>query len=96
LFDRYGKFSENLKTVQDYWLWFDIFRKNELLYMEHVLIASREHAAQGSKSLSHIAAVEQKILWDKLINDLTVHEINKIIAIQAKPNCPVIFSPTPA
>lgn len=71
----FNGFNETLKTVQDYYLWFDIFKEYSVKYMEDVLIKSRDHQEQGCKTLKPIAENEQLVLWNKMIKELTINDV---------------------
>ena len=49
-FERYGKFDPELKTTQDYALWFEMARHLRFVHLPKVLISSRWHPEQGSKT----------------------------------------------
>jgi glycosyltransferase involved in cell wall biosynthesis len=52
-FEKVGNFRLDLPTTQDYDLWFRISQKFPFVYVPHVLAFSRQHAEQGSRTLSH-------------------------------------------
>ena len=50
-FERVGLFDEALRTVQDYDLWFRMFRDEELVFVPYPLIYSRCHTEQGTYTI---------------------------------------------
>jgi glycosyltransferase involved in cell wall biosynthesis len=67
-----GLFNENLKTTQDYDMWFRIFPKVELRYSNLYLVKSRVHLNQGSHSETFVD--EGNELWIKWINSILSDE----------------------
>lgn len=65
-----GFFNEELKTTQDYDLWFSMFPKYAVVFMPDLLVKSRWHAEQGSKKIE-VASVEADALWIKMVSSLT-------------------------
>lgn len=50
-FERVGVFDENLRTTQDYDLWFRMFRYQRTIYVTEPLVVARLHSSQGSKTI---------------------------------------------
>lgn len=50
-FARVGLFDEELLTVQDYMLWFQMFRDQKLAYVPKILVCGRVHPQQQGKKL---------------------------------------------
>lgn len=50
-FERVGLFDEKLLTVQDFMLWFQMFRGQRLVYVPKVLVCARSHAQQTGKRI---------------------------------------------
>ena len=50
-FERVGLFDEELLTVQDYMLWFQMFRGQRLVYVPKALVCARSHAQQTGKRI---------------------------------------------
>jgi len=75
LFSEFGYFKPELRTTQDYDLWFLMLRKYPIRYIDESLIKSRYHDEQGSKNLHHIHKKEGNDLWIKIINELTHSEV---------------------
>lgn len=57
-FSRVGCFDENLKTTQDYHLWFRFSMVYAFVHLPEVTVLSRMHAKQGSRTMSDIAKKE--------------------------------------
>ena len=53
-FDKYGLFDEKLLTTQDYAKWFKMFRDKKLIFVNRVLVKSRMHDSQTSKTNSDV------------------------------------------
>lgn len=63
-FTEVGYFAENLRTTQDYDLWFKLLKNGyEFRHMPEVLISSRWHKEQGTHSLYKIAHGEIEALY---------------------------------
>ena len=76
-FERCGVFDENLKTTQDYDLWFRMFRGQKLIYMEEPLVISRKHSEQGSRTIaSHYKECNEICI--KFTDLITAREINEL------------------
>jgi glycosyltransferase involved in cell wall biosynthesis len=69
-----GVFNTNLPTTQDFDLWFRLFRKNNLLYINEELTLSRSHEEQGSKALLNDHIIECDTLWVGMMESLTASE----------------------
>ncbi|SCX91356.1 Glycosyl transferase family 2 [Lachnospiraceae bacterium XPB1003] len=54
-FDKYGLFDEELLTTQDYAKWFEMFRDKRLLFVNRVLVRSRIHDSQTSRTNSSMS-----------------------------------------
>lgn len=67
-------FDEKLKTTQDYDLWFKMFPKYKIHYVQEFLVKSRTHNNQGSKIISS-AKSEADELWINMISQITKHDI---------------------
>ncbi len=57
-FEQVGFFDEQLRTTQDYMLWFDIAEEFEFRHLPVTLIESRLHDAQGTRTLANVAYAE--------------------------------------
>lgn len=64
-FDDVGLFNEELRTTQDYELWFKMVKKGyEFRHIPEVLIRTRWHEEQGTVSMSEIHRKEVEDLYD--------------------------------
>ena len=73
-FDKYGVFNADLKTTQDYDLWFLMIRKEKFIHISETLIKSRAHLEQDTYKHPN-ALSEANELWIKMMKDLTKEEI---------------------
>ena len=72
-FDAVGLFNEELKTTQDYNLWFQMARKFKFIHIPEVLIKYRVHPAQGTNQIpEHLKECNQ--LWINFMTSLTEEE----------------------
>ncbi len=75
-FEESGLFNENLRTSNDYEMWFRLFRKYEIKFIPEVLIKYRLHDKQGTK-IEPSYLEESNRLWSFIISDLKEKEILK-------------------
>ncbi|MDL2232648.1 glycosyltransferase family 2 protein [Ruminococcaceae bacterium OttesenSCG-928-L11] len=72
-FAKGGRFATDLRTTQDYDMWFRLLREEHVLYVDRSLVFSRTHAEQGSvQEKGH--EEECSKLWIRLMDDLTDSE----------------------
>lgn len=68
-FTEVGYFAENLRTTQDYDLWFKLLKNGyEFRHMPEILISSRWHDEQGTRSLYKVAHKEIEELYISAID----------------------------
>jgi len=72
-FDDVGYFDETLKVTQDYDLWFRMFPRYKLTFTCDILIKSRIHDNQGSKTIRS-GDQERNTEWIKRIKALSVDQ----------------------
>lgn len=84
IFFEFNLFDESLRTVQDYALWYDIFKKYKVYHIDEILIQSREHPEQGHITLSEYIQKEQTFLWNKMILGLTIKEVGELLDVPVK------------
>ena len=53
-FDKYGLFDEALLTTQDYAKWFEMFKDKKIAFVNKVLVKSRMHETQTSRTNSDV------------------------------------------
>ena len=73
-FEEVGYFKPELKTTQDYDLWFHMFRQFTFEHMEDITVKSRWHDEQDSKKSPHTLN-EANELWIMFLDELTDVEI---------------------
>ncbi|XOK60441.1 glycosyltransferase [Paenibacillus elgii] len=73
-FNRNGLFNENLRTTQDYDLWFKMFRKAKVKFFPGIYVQSRVHPNQtGRINNQHTEECEK--LWISMLNEVTDEEM---------------------
>lgn len=70
-----GLFREELRTTQDYELWFRLCGKYQFVHMPKLLVKARQHAAQGSITMKATALAEANSLLSHFMSNLTETEI---------------------
>jgi len=76
LFEKYGLFDESLKCTQDYDLWFRFAHAAQFVHVDNMLVFSRQHAEQDSKTKTTICTSEADSFHAKAIDGLSSDEIN--------------------
>lgn len=74
-FEECGLFDENLRTTQDYDLWFRLAKKYNFVHEPKILVKARQHAEQGSVKMSEIAQAECDRLLTDFISGLSEAEL---------------------
>ena len=77
-FERAGLFDEGLKTTQDYDLWLRLFKGRRICFTPRVLVSTRSHLAQASKTLRGTAAEEKEKLCFALLDAADEYEMTRI------------------
>ncbi|MBP1965200.1 glycosyltransferase family 2 protein [Paenibacillus aceris] len=73
-FDRVGLFDDQLKTTQDYELWFRMFRGGSVKFSPGTYLKSRVHPNQtGRTNKEHIVECEK--LWIAMLNEVSDEEM---------------------
>lgn len=67
-------FNEQLKTTQDYDLWFKMSEKYDFIHIPEVLIKSRVHAEQGTISMRNVCDEEINQFYCRCLNDFFLNE----------------------
>ncbi len=70
-----GGFNENLRTTQDYDLWFRLAETFHFVHVPMVLVQARSHSNQGSIRMASIAFKESSELLTRFVSSLTYEEI---------------------
>ena len=73
-FEKYGLFDENLRTTQDYALFFRMLRGQSLIYIPEALVKGRNHKKQTTYT-SDKTIPECEILWIDMFKSLTCDEM---------------------
>ena len=76
ILSKFNGFDENLRTTQDYDLWFKIFRSTKIMYDKACNTLSREHEQQVSRT-SSIHGEECDALWIQFFESLTDNDIKE-------------------
>lgn len=74
-FDKVGVFNINLRTTQDYDLWFRMAAEFQFVHVPEVLVKARSHPDQGSHKMADIALSECNALLSNFIERLAPEEI---------------------
>ena len=72
-FKRAGVFNENLRTTQDYDLWFKMLKNEKLVYINESLVMQREHGYQGTHNYQR-NRIESDELWLYILQNITKEE----------------------
>ena len=73
--DAVGPFNENLRTTQDYDMWFRLSRHCRFVHVPGIVVTSRHHSHQGSIAMRHLAQPECDRLLSEFVQTLTADEI---------------------
>ena len=76
-FTRVGMFDACLRVTQDYDLWFKMFRRVELVYINEPLVMLREHGSQITHNYV-LNRAESDDLWLNMLRSVTVEEACKL------------------
>lgn len=74
-FKRVGLFDETLRYVQDYDMWFRMFRHRETIYINKVLQTVRIHGDELSMTESSPMKIEERAFWTSIADQLTENEM---------------------
>lgn len=77
-FDENGIFDENLKTTQDYDLWFKFSRFYKFIKCKESLICSRLHKKQGTRLMTGLCSSEGKQLYLRVINNMPLDLLKNV------------------
>lgn len=72
-----GIFNTNLRTTQDYDMWFRISEKYKFYHIPSILIYSRLHPEQDTKKLNKIVRKEKNEMYTNFLNKISNKEIKK-------------------
>jgi hypothetical protein len=82
IFEKVGGFNEDLRTTQDYDLWYRMAGEVPFIHIPEVLVKARSHPEQGSHKMAGIALAECNALLSNFIEGL---EEKEIVASTSKP-----------
>ena len=74
-FEKVGGFNENLRTTQDYDLWFRMAKEFLFIHIPEVLVKARSHSDQGTRKMAVVALEEANALLCKFIRELSPQEL---------------------
>ncbi|MEG2250439.1 MAG: glycosyltransferase, partial [Bacilli bacterium] len=75
IFDDIGFFNENLKSSQDYDMWYRISKKYKFLLVDKNLVLSRQHLNQDSKTKNNLCTKESDSFNYNILKDFRKEEI---------------------
>ena len=84
-FAEVGRFNEQLRTTQDYDLWFRMAGSYRFVHLPEALVKSRTHPEQGSIKMADIAFAECSAMLSGFVDALTSEEI-----FRASPHSPAV------
>jgi hypothetical protein len=70
-----GYFKEELRTTQDYDLWFRMSKRYDFIHQSKCLVKFRIHPNQDSNKLSLIALEECNVFYERATLELSVEEV---------------------
>jgi glycosyltransferase involved in cell wall biosynthesis len=76
-FDEIWIFENELKTTQDYHLWFRMMKKYKFINTWKYLVKSRQHSEQDSKTKVFKAMIERKELENFIFKIYSIEELKK-------------------
>jgi len=74
-FERVGLFREELKSTQDYDLWFRMMRKQKIIFIDGLHVISRRHDEQSSKKQFGTHISECNVLWRNIIDSMDTRDM---------------------
>ncbi len=77
LFVLAGQFNETLKHTQDYDLWFRMSYHADFIFHDDIIVSSRQHQEQDSRSKNIEAFKEVYLLKKSFLSQLSKQELNK-------------------
>jgi len=77
--ERTGLFDETLRTTQDYDLWFRMAQRCDFVHMPSALLQSREHAEQGTVTMTTVHVRE--------CNQFLLDGLRKLVALNRSKYC---------
>lgn len=74
-FEDVGVFNEQLRTTQDYDLWFRMATRYRFVHLDSYLVKARSHEQQGTVAMSAIVQTEGNALLSNFVNGLSEDEL---------------------
>ncbi len=74
-FIKIGRFDTQLRTTQDYDLWFRLAREYQLVHLGECLVKGRLHPNQGSRTMAAVGDIEKENLLTGMVLDLSKDEL---------------------
>lgn len=74
-FDSVGLFNNNLRTTQDYDLWFRMAMQYSFVHLSACFVKARSHEQQGTKTMPRVVVDEGNALLAKFASQLTDSEV---------------------
>jgi glycosyltransferase involved in cell wall biosynthesis len=74
-----GRFDTQLRTTQDYDLWFRLAKEYQFRHMGGCLVKSRLHSNQGSRTMAAVGSVEKENLLTGMVLDLGKDELHSSV-----------------
>lgn len=74
-FSRIGRFDTQLRTTQDYDLWFRLAREYQFVHLAECLVKSRVHPNQSSRTMAAVGSVEKENLLTAMVLGLGKEEL---------------------
>jgi glycosyltransferase involved in cell wall biosynthesis len=76
-FERHGWFNENLRTTQDYDLWFRMAKTERFIHFPGVVVLARSHGEQGTLRMIDVMMTEADQLLTHFVESLTLDQIER-------------------
>ncbi|MCL1999469.1 MAG: glycosyltransferase [Turicibacter sp.] len=76
-FDRVGYFREDLRFVQDYEMWFRMFRNQQTVYVPHAVYVLRQHSDSTTNTGKEALRKENINFYRNIATSLSVTEITR-------------------
>lgn len=74
-FEQIGLFNVDLRTTQDYDLWFRFAASFKFIHIPEAMVKARSHAEQGSHKMAGVALTECNALLSSFVRKLTPEEV---------------------
>lgn len=78
ILEKYGKFERERLCTQDYALWLKIVEQHPFIHVKEVLVKSRRHPEQGSRTMPERCLQEADLLHSETIDTLKFEEMSAL------------------